>query len=518
MELLARQGGGKPVNDHENQAPIYFKSLELENVRCFAQPQRLDLSNEHGNPVQWVLILGDNGVGKTTLLQCLAWMRPVPSIVKTEDDVGRDIFSAEPALNNEENETWESLIRVGAEVTVNLKATLSVGQSLGNRGVNSTNKTVTTAATMTGMNGQLQDIISPKQDIPNTLQEASLPNLAIFAYGAARRSGTLKVDRGARSDALASLFWASTELYDAEDILLKLDHRAAKPGKQQVIDRKRLDRVKEILATILPDIEHEDNIKILGPAIFSPSSEPDGVRFQTPYGLVPLSALSLGYQTTLTWVVDLALRLFEHYSESPDPLSEPGIVLIDNIDLHLHPRWQQRVMENLSNCFRAIQFVATAHSPLIVQAAEDAVIAVLRKENEQVGGSQNPLQGVEGLCKPLNLHEPERLWRGRRAILRTSQVIIERHSESVNTWRADQILASDLFDIPTRSKAVEKLARERDELLDKLDRTQAEEDRLNKLTQKLDSLRTAEDPEDHAAMELIRSVAASLKEDGSDRS
>ena len=468
------------MNDHENQAPIYFKSLELENVRCFAQCQRLDLSDEHGNPVQWVLILGDNGVGKTTLLQCLAWMRPVPSmeIVDPEYGVGRELFSTEPALNNEENKTWDSLIRIGTEVTVNLKATLSVGQSLGNGGVDSTNETITTEATMRGMNGRLQDSSPRKHGIPSTLQEAALPDLAIFAYGAARRSGTLKVDRGARSDALASLFWASTELYDAEDILLKLDHRAAKPGEQQ--DIMRLDRVKKILATILPDIEHEENIRILGPAIFSPSSEPDGVRFRTPYGLVPLSALSLGYQTTLTWVVDLALRLFEHYAESLDPLSEPGIVLIDNIDLHLHPRWQRRVMENLSNCFPAIQFVATAHSPLIVQAAEDAVIAVLRKENEQV--------------------------------------LIEMHSESVNAWRADQILASDLFDIPTRSKAVEKLTRERDELLEKLDRTQAEEDRLNELTQKLDSLPTAEDPEDQAAMDLIRRVAASLQEGGSDRS
>ncbi len=481
--LVAHQGRGEPVNDHKNQAPIYFKSLELENVRCFAQPQRLDLSDQHGNPVRWVLILGDNGVGKTTLLECLAWMRPVPSpvpsTVETECNVGRGIFSVEPALNNEENEIWESLIRVGDKVTVKLKATLSVGQSLGNGGVDSTNETITTAATMTGMNGRLQDSSPQKHDIPSTLQEAALPDLAIFAYGAARRSGTLKVDKGARSDALASLFWASTELYDAEDILLKLDHRAEKFGEQS-IDWKRLDRVKEILATILPDIEHEKNIEILGPAIFSPSSEPDGVRFRTPYGLVPLSALSLGYQTTLTWVVDLALRLFEHYPESPDPLSEPGIVLIDNIDLHLHPRWQRRVMENLSNCFRAIQFVATAHSPLIVQAAEDAVIAVLRKENEQV--------------------------------------LIEMHSESVNAWRADQILASDLFDIPTRSRTVRKLSKERDELLEKSDRTQAEEDRLNKLTQKLDSLRTAEDPEDQAAMDLIRRVAASLKEDGSDRS
>ena len=470
------------MNDHKNQVPIYFKSLDLENVRCFAHRQRLDLTDEHGKPVQWILILGDNGVGKTTLLQCLAWMRPVLSMQiverEIEDDVGREILSTEPALNNEENKTWDSLIRIGAEISVNLKATFSVGQNLGSGSSESFNETVTTEASMTGVNGRLHDSDSRAHYLPDSLEAESLSNLAIFAYGATRRSGTLKVDRGVHGDALASLFRDATELYDAEDVLLKLDHRAARPGEPQ--DVERLARVKEIIAAVLPDIEHEGSIQILGPAMLSPSSAPGGVRFQTPYGLVPLSALSLGYQTTLTWVVDLALRLFERYPESPEPLSEPGIVLIDNIDLHLHPRWQRRVMENLSHCFPAIQFVATAHSPLIVQAAEGATMAVLRKHDDQA--------------------------------------VIETHLESVNSWRADQILASDLFDIPTRSRKIEELARERDELLEKLDRTQAEEGRLNELTRRLDALRSAEDPDDQAAMDLIRSVAAKLREDGSNRS
>ena len=469
------------MNDHKNQIPIYFKSLELENVRCFAQRQRLDLTDEHGKPVQWILILGDNGVGKTTLLQCLAWMRPVLSMQtvepETEDDVGREIFSTEPALNNEENKTWDSLIRMGAEVSVNLKATFGVGRDFRSGNSESFNETITTEATMAGVNGRLQDSDPRVHYLPNSLAELFLPDLAMFAYGAARRSGTMKVERGVHSDALASLFSDSTELYDAEDVLLKLDHRAAKPGEPQ--DKKRLARVKEIIAAVLPDIEHEGSIQILGPTLFGPSGAPGGVRFQTPYGLVPLSALSLGYQTTLTWVVDLALRLFERYPESPDPLSEPGIVLIDNIDLHLHPRWQRRVMDSLSHCFPAIQFIATAHSPLIVQAAEGATIAVLRKRDDQV--------------------------------------VIETHLESVNSWRADQILASDFFEIPTRSRKIEQLAIERDELLENLDRNQAEEDRLNELTQRLDSLRSAEDPDDQAAMDLIRSVAASLTNDGSDR-
>ncbi len=479
------------MTDSVEHPPIYFSSLELENVRCFEQRQTLDLTNENGTPVQWILILGDNGVGKTTLLQCLAWMRPVPSM----DEEGK-FKTIEPALNSEEeNRALDSLIRIGADVSVTLKATLSVGQTLGSTGGETAATTLATEITMQGQNGILRDRKLGQNGILREgkmlaehglthLREVLRSDLAIFAYGAARRSGTLKPDRGGLSDPLASLFWSSTELYDAEDLLLKLHHRAAigkaEQGEEHLQHEERLQRIKRILATVLPNVGREDHIRILGPAIFSDSAESSGVRFETPYGLVPLSALSLGYQTTLTWIVDLALRLYERYPESAEPLSEPGIVLIDSIDLHLHPRWQRQMMKDLTGCFPAIQFVATAHSPLIAQAAENANLAVLREEN--------------------------------------GKVIIKRHPQSVNTWRADQILASDLFDIPTRSGSIQKLIKERDELLDKMKRNQSEEERLQLLEEKLDLLPTAESPEDRAAMELIRSVAARLKDNGSHQS
>lgn len=66
------------MTDSRPRPMIYFSSLELENVRCFGEWQDLKLVDDQGRPAQWTLLLGDNGVGKTTLLQCLAWMRPVP--------------------------------------------------------------------------------------------------------------------------------------------------------------------------------------------------------------------------------------------------------------------------------------------------------------------------------------------------------------------------------------------------------------------------------------------------------
>ena len=59
---------------------IYFTKLEIENVRSFGEGQSLDLTDGSGRPARWTLILGDNGVGKTTLLQCLALLRPILSL------------------------------------------------------------------------------------------------------------------------------------------------------------------------------------------------------------------------------------------------------------------------------------------------------------------------------------------------------------------------------------------------------------------------------------------------------
>ena len=462
------------MTDAAKPPPVYFSALELENVRCFGERQCLRLADGEGNPVQWTLILGDNGVGKTTLLQCLAWMRPVRA------DAESRLVSLESALSNEENSTLNSLIRIGSDVRARLEASFSVGRTIRNRDRQQDTKDVRTGIDLRSKGGKLEQV----RQLPSTKLESRefdriFPSdLVIFAYGATRRSGTLKMEGGELSDSLASIFRTSAELYDAEDVLLNLDYRAAKSLSDR--DKRRLQQVKQVLATVLPDVCHADNIQILGPEIPGRLSESSGVRFTTPYGDVPLSALSLGYQTTLTWISDLALRLYERYPDSPDPLSEPGVVLIDNIELHLHPRWQRRMMDYLSKCFPAIQFVATAHSPLVVQAAEGGNVAVLREFD--------------------------------------GQVAIKMHRESVNAWRADQILASDLFGVPSRSREIEMLVGERNDLLDRASRNPAEDARLDLVEKKLEGLRTAEDPEDQAAMDLIRRVAAELRDNGSNLS
>ncbi len=464
-------------NENGISMPIYITSLELENVRCFGQRQRLDLTNDCGSPARWNLVLGENGVGKTTLLQCLAWMRPVPD--PSGEYAGQpDSCSLEPALDGEENNVLNSLIRDGSCLPVSLKAEFGLGQ-LDCPDSHHSSACATTTFAFSTEGGEM----SEKQENRSSAGENVTlpPDLPIFGYGATRSPGTLRWDKDKSPDPLTTLFHNDGALYDAENILLDLDYRALKSRSserqenRQESHTRRLEKIKEIIVRILPDINGPDDVKILGPDTIGDQEEQSGVRFQTPYGVVPLSSLSLGYQTTLTWVLDLAIRLYERYPEHEDPLSAPGIVLIDNIDHHLHPRWQLRLMTDLSFCFPAVQFVATAHSPLIVQASEAPNLIVLRKEGKEV--------------------------------------VIRRHEESVWSWRTDQILTSDLFDVPVRSKSVEQLRERRRVLLESSERSPDEEKELVGIEQKLEELPTAEDPEVQKAMDLIRQFAKEKLED-----
>jgi hypothetical protein len=90
-----------------------------------------------------------------------------------------------------------------------------------------------------------------------------------------------------------------------------------------------------------------------------------------------LTQLSDGYQAILVIVLDLMLRYAYLFFEG-DPLAGRALVGIDEIDLHLHPRWQRTVLSQLTALFPNTQFILTTHSPIVVQAAIDQGFTILR--------------------------------------------------------------------------------------------------------------------------------------------
>lgn len=200
-----------------------------------------------------------------------------------------------------------------------------------------------------------------------------------------------------------------------------------------------------MLKTVLPGVE-ELRIASTG----TPQKPQISLQFLLFDTWVRLRDMSLGYQTLVVWLTDFASKLFIRYPDSPNPLEEPAIVLIDEIDLHLHPEWQRKLIGFLSGIFKNTQFIATAHSPLVVQAAgdEDANIVLLRRVGDQT--------------------------------------VVVTDVEDVRGWRVDQILTSELFGQETaRSLETETMLKRRAELLSQSRLTAVHKKELAGLTQQL---------------------------------
>ena len=93
-----------------------------------------------------------------------------------------------------------------------------------------------------------------------------------------------------------------------------------------------------------------------------------GIAVKTRRGQYPLSSLGDGYRSTITLVLDLLS--WWYLRGSGDLTDIDGIVLIDEIEQHLHPRWQRNIMQLLTESFPNVQFLATTHSPLVASGCE----------------------------------------------------------------------------------------------------------------------------------------------------
>lgn len=95
-----------------------------------------------------------------------------------------------------------------------------------------------------------------------------------------------------------------------------------------------------------------------------------------------LSEISEGYRSTLIFLCDLLIRLSDNCPESQSVFDQPGVVLIDEICLHLHPKWQRTIVRKLRSLFPKLQFIMTTHSPIILLGAgEDAIFYKVIREN-----------------------------------------------------------------------------------------------------------------------------------------
>lgn len=111
--------------------------------------------------------------------------------------------------------------------------------------------------------------------------------------------------------------------------------------------------------------------------------EGTGVLFKEKGTVLTFDQLSEGYKSILIFVSDLLFRLSLNASEGQKITDLKGIVIVDEIDLHLHPKWQRVIIGKLRKLFPNIQFIFTTHSPTIIQgASDDAIIFRVYRNTE----------------------------------------------------------------------------------------------------------------------------------------
>ena len=334
-----------------NSSGIKFRSISFNSFRCFDDFE-INCEKDDSSLYQWTVLLGNNNTSKTSILKAIANLRPVKVKLKNSEGELEDSILPASFKNKDKIEELTESIAVSCKlINVNFP--------------NSWRYVENQMWTADGL--------------------GKLSTFYIFGYGVSRYPSKTSLSEQSCGDC-DTLFSNDQRLVNIEEWLMQLDY-AAKNNNASAA--KRLEKVRELICgNIFPEIS---DFK------FESSDEMHNyVLFKTKDGWFRYTQLGYGYQSMLSWVIDLCKRMFEKYPESDNPLQESAVVLIDEIDLHLHPKWQRDIIAIISNVFKNVQFIVTTHSPLVIQSMNEVNLYVLRREGEKLIAEHSPITNFSG--------------------------------------------------------------------------------------------------------------------------
>lgn len=194
---------------------------------------------------------------------------------------------------------------------------------------------------------------------------------------------------------------------------------------------REFDRFKAIVQSFLQVIEDENEVFEV-----AYSTEASGLVLKKGDVAEPLYELSTGYKALLSMIMELAYRtVLLNPGPEADYNNQTGIVVIDEIDAHLHPKWQWRVIEALRKCFPKIQFIIATHSPIVISSAKGA--RLINLEERGLVSYSNEAYGY-------NVADVLDLKQGSVSVPRVSAVLMERMEKALNNGdlaAADQVVS-----------------------------------------------------------------------------
>lgn len=383
---------------------LRIKALSLTDFRIFSQ---LDFTFES----QLTVLIGDNGAGKTTIAdgiaKVLSWLigdiekkgnngkRVVHSDINVNDaycaeiltDLSlteKDIFrvslarTVEGAANKKDSYLEEirllaNLYRVSnANETINLPtfAYYSVERSDTKASDSLNLENVASHAKMSRFNAYKGALDGSGKFVDFLKWFVELDNLANTerSHEQTPLSAEIKLLEKLIADA-----YPNGQPPPTDPIWQSLQHKRTEHQKQQTHDNKapnkdearffgrQLDMVKVAIENLVPHVSNLHIDRTTGKAL---------LKVNNLGNTVNINQLSQGQKTMVVLAADLARRLVMLNPCSKTPLSGQGIVIIDEIELHLHPQWQQTILPDLQKTFPGIQFIVTTHSPQVLSTVD----------------------------------------------------------------------------------------------------------------------------------------------------
>lgn len=359
---------------------MWIEEFYAENIKCFKKI-RIKLG-EDNKPYPWIILSGENGLGKSTVLQSLALLLAGP------DSAIHMLPKPEGWL---QNETMPGKISIKIHAGKNDKIiTPSVLDSswryslyiTGNNRINISNRLYT------------NPMIVPdpfSKSIPWLRENAfSSCSDGWFAagYGSFRRitseniHTTPQLQAPSRASAFSTQFNEKDALSTFERWFTWLDFIIAREANgntdlyKSALHKRKL--ATDALNSLLPEEYSFHAVTAEGQLLFKQGNF-----------VLPSRLLSEGFRSILAFAGDLMWRLMEAFPESATPLQEQGVVLIDELDTHLHPTWQRSIHTWFKNYLPNIQVITSTHSPIIAASGgKNAVVYKFKMKDSGIKISQ----------------------------------------------------------------------------------------------------------------------------------
>lgn len=344
------------ISDAKNTNTMKIETITIKNFKGIEE-LTLDLNS------QLNVLIGDNGSGKTAVLDAI--LTSAGSLFIGVRDVSTK------TINNHEigfrNEEYQFPVEIISHGIINKRKTRWSRE----RNSRSGSTTTKNAGEINAIGWELDQSVRKGENI-------KLPLISYFSTG---RLFLIAQDRKSKSKQLdkpkepASRFRGYSEAFDAKSNFKRFTEwfRLKEISQIQRNDRDvHLSVVKNAILTSLPDCK-----KIYYD--FNPDTSMGLVIELNDGRTLPFNYLSDGVRSFFAMIADLAHRcvLLNPFLEDNALKETEGIVLIDELDLHLHPAWQKIVLKSLLNTFPKIQFIVTTHSPFIIQETETGQLFLL---------------------------------------------------------------------------------------------------------------------------------------------